>query len=263
MGYDFNQLNINSKKEINRRNRILIALLIFILFIVLYKIMLIEKTLGTKPQTFSKPATFVSGGDFTNYKKPVPKENEGGEIPAGEKQTDTKSDETFSLANFLFGKNSKAETISQLLSLNLNGTPENLILIVIDAGGSSYFSPEITPNLLELSKYGFFTEEMKVKVPSTTESHAIIFSGIYNETYDWTAYLNMVAQNTTIFDAAKSQNYSLFAIMGKGDSPEVRAKMDAALFDADNNFANLKSEFSVGKPKNSYTPASLKYYKKR
>jgi len=230
MNLEFNQINLESKNKSNKRNRILIAVLIFILLFLLHRVSIIEKNSFNKNNLSNKPSTYISAPD---------PQTENIEFQSTENPT-----EEFSFSNFIFNKKSSTKNNFQD-KLILNGSAENLILIVIDGAGSSYFSEETTPNILALSKYGFFTKNFQTKVPSTTESHSIIFSGIYNSSYDWTSYLNMVAQNVTIFDSAKSSNYTLLAIMGKGDSPEIIRKMDAALFDADNNFFYLNSNLNL------------------
>ncbi len=238
MSLEFNQINLESKK-FNKRNRILIAILIFILLFLLHRITILEKN-SAQSNYSRKPASFISGGEFSYSKEQTSAKETANEILYSEEIKDSGE---FSITDFLFNKKQNTEKIPDRLILN--GTPQNLILIVIDGAGVSYFSDETTPNILSLSNYGFFTTNMQVKVPSTTESHAIIFTGIYNESYDWTSYLNLIEQNKTIFDSAKFSNYTLFAIMGKGDSPELISKMDAALFDADNNFFNLKSNLNL------------------
>ncbi len=256
MDYEFSSVNIQTKNKNNKTRKILLVIAIVVLLFILQKVSLSEnvlKSFNKNPQNNIKTKQ-VSAADFSYYTKPAVQTgtSRANEVITSETAAPTPTalmpatEQTAieKVETFIFGAKETPEFPSYSLSLE-NKAPENLILIVIDAGGSSYFSPENTPNMLSLSQYGFFTKEMKVKVPSTTESHTIIFTGIFNSTYDWTTYPTIFQRNTSLLDSAKYSNYTVLAIMGKGDSPQLINKTDAALYDADNNFLNLKSNLKL------------------
>ncbi len=254
MDYELNRINLESKNKFNKRNKILLALLIVVLLFSFNKYFLSNHNLNLNPAGKNSLDNFKtkqgSMPDFSYNKKPsvqTAQQEATEELSSENSENTPTSSEPLSekLEEFIFGGEKKnSEATGYNLSLQ-NNTPENLILIVIDAGGSSYVSPEVTPNLLAISRHGFFTKEMKVKIPSTTESHTIILTGIYNESYDWTTYPQIFNRNTSLLDSARNSGHNVFAIMGKGDSPQLLNKTDAALHDSDNNYRNLNSDLKL------------------
>jgi hypothetical protein len=113
-----------------------------------------------------------------------------------------------------------------------NASPQNIVLLIFDGLGELHLNNELTPNIMGYMHRGFTSTNMKVRIPSTTESHSVLFTSQYNKTYDWRAYSNSVSlPNNSLFDSARSKNYTVLGVMGQGDAEGVVGKMDAILHD--------------------------------
>ncbi|MFH1424595.1 MAG: sulfatase-like hydrolase/transferase [archaeon] len=114
---------------------------------------------------------------------------------------------------------------------------KNAIILIFDGLGSQYLNRAETPTFKALQHRGLDFTNARVRIPSTTESHSILFTSQYKLGYDYKAFSQTVAlPNNTIFDSAREQGYIILGVMGQGDSPQAVSKMDAALWDANNNW---------------------------
>lgn len=127
------------------------------------------------------------------------------------------------------------------------GTPKNLVLLILDGAGWTYFSEQNTPNMLSISRNGFVLENMQVHLPETASSHSTIFTGLFDERYDWAASLQILSsRNDTIMDSARVSNMTVLAVLPNGDSSQLLNKTDAALYDSDNGYYYLDSNLHIG-----------------
>jgi len=132
--------------------------------------------------------------------------------------------------------------------ISKNAELKNIVMLIFDGLGYPYLNDELTPNLMGFQYRGFTSTSMRVRIPSTTYSHSILFTSQYKKNWDWRAYAHSVSLiNNTIFDSARARGYNIFGVMGQGDSAEVVEKMDAILHDPYNNWETLKSYLSINK----------------
>ena len=130
--------------------------------------------------------------------------------------------------------------------ISKNSSLQNIVLLFFDGMGALYLNEELTPNLVGLQYRGFTQENMDVRIPSTTQSHSTTFTSQHKKDYDWRAFAHSVSlPNNTIFDSARSSNYTVLGVMGQGDSAEVVEKMDAILHDPYNNWDVLNSTLTI------------------
>jgi len=129
-----------------------------------------------------------------------------------------------------------------------NASPKNIVMLIFDGLGYPYLNDELTPNIAGYQYRGFTSTNMRVRIPSTTYSHSILFTSQYKNNWDWRAYAHSVSlPNNTIFDSARSQGYNIFGVMGQGDSSEVVGKMDVMLHDPYNNWDIFSSTLTINR----------------
>ncbi|MFH1450686.1 MAG: sulfatase-like hydrolase/transferase [archaeon] len=137
-----------------------------------------------------------------------------------------------------------SHNISFFVGKNLN--PENIVMLIFDGMGASYLSDELTPNIVGYQHRGFTATNMQVRIPSTTESHSILFTTQYKKDYDWRASINSISlPNNTVFDSARGAEHLVLGVMGQGDSNTVVDKMDAILHDNSSDWLGFKSSLAI------------------
>jgi 2,3-bisphosphoglycerate-independent phosphoglycerate mutase len=123
------------------------------------------------------------------------------------------------------------------VQVNPQASPSGAVILVVDGLGASYVYPEHHAYALDGSLLGQVTlfnltgsgarvVDVKVPVPETTKSHAVLISG--------SSSVDPQFLGPTIFDAARKNGYLSIAILERGDSIEVLKKQDAVLYLDDN-----------------------------
>jgi len=131
----------------------------------------------------------------------------------------------------------------EYLLITNNQTLQNFVLIILDGAGEKYISQTLSPNLLRFKHRGFYAENMRVRIPSTTQSHSIMYTSRYEPDYDWSALANSVSfENQTIFDSARNADHLVLGVLGKGDTYDATLKFDAILYDKDNDLEEFSSD---------------------
>jgi hypothetical protein len=148
-----------------------------------------------------------------------------------------------SLSEIQEGETTEEQTVPRDI---FPGTPKNLVLLILDGAGWNYFSEQDTPNMRSISRNGFVMENMRVHFPETASSHSTIFTGLFDERYDWAASLQILSsRNDTIMDSARASNMTVLAVLPNGDSSQLLNKTDGALYDSDNGYYYLDSNLHV------------------
>jgi len=142
-----------------------------------------------------------------------------------------------------------------------DAAPKNVVMLIFDGMGYTYLNDELTPNLAGLQYRGFTSTNMRVRIPSTTQSHSILFTSQNKKNWDWRSLAHTVSlPDNTIFDSAHRKDYLTLGVMGQGDSREVVGKMDAILHDPYNNWEQFKSNLTInGNISNSLTQVFSAY----
>lgn len=127
-----------------------------------------------------------------------------------------------------------------------NEKPRNTVLLIFDGLGYFYLNRDETPTFKSLEHMGAGFTNMRTRIASTTESHSTLFTSQYKEGYDYKAFSQTVAlPNNTLFDSARAQGYLTLGVMGQGDTFQAAAKMDAILWDTNNDWERFDSDLSV------------------
>ncbi len=115
--------------------------------------------------------------------------------------------------------------------------PSGAVILVVDGLGSSYVYPEHSAYALDgsglgkavlfnLTGGGARVVDVRVPVPETTKSHAVLVTG--------SSGTDPLSLGPTIFDAARQKGYLCIAILQRGDSMQILQKQDAVLYLGDN-----------------------------
>ena len=115
--------------------------------------------------------------------------------------------------------------------------PTGAVILVVDGFGSSYVYPEHEPYALDgsplekavlfnLTGTGARAVDVRVPVPETTKSHAVLITGFSG--------VDPQMLGRTIFDAAREKGYLCLGVLERGDSKEVLQELDAVLHLDDN-----------------------------
>ena len=122
----------------------------------------------------------------------------------------------------------------------LTQTPSGMVILIVDGLGSGYINPEkdvfsmdgnilSTPdvnNILSISEDGFRSVSVRISPPEGENGHAVLVTGSNIATSSTIGY-----QNSTIYDIGRNNGIMSFAILEKGESPELLAKQDVAIYD--------------------------------
>jgi 2,3-bisphosphoglycerate-independent phosphoglycerate mutase len=115
--------------------------------------------------------------------------------------------------------------------------PAGIVILVVDGLGASYVYPEYRAYALDgaatgrallfnLTGDGARALEMRVPVPETLKSHAVLVTG--NSSAD------PMALGPTIFDQARENGFLCLALLQRGDTLEILLRQDGVLY-FDNN----------------------------
>ena len=127
------------------------------------------------------------------------------------------------------------------VEINPINTPNGAVILIIDGLGSSYIYPEITPysldgtiiekpsvqNIHKLSNNGLKAVEIVTPTTEGETGHSVIVTG------NSEASPAMITQtDATIYDIVRKNGFLSFAILQKGDIPEMLAEQDVVVHDA-------------------------------
>ncbi|WP_167880935.1 sulfatase-like hydrolase/transferase [Methanococcoides sp. AM1] len=143
------------------------------------------------------------------------------------------------------------------IDVNSISTPNGAVILIIDGLGSSYIYPEITSyaldgtiigkpvarNLSVISDKGL--RVLNVITPSTEgeNGHSVIVTGNSGATPAMVAY-----SDATIYDIAHKNGYQNFAILEKGDIPEIIAEQDICIRDVTTSINDPQMEIIANSP---------------
>lgn len=116
--------------------------------------------------------------------------------------------------------------------------PAGAVILVIDGLGSSYIYPEYQAYSLDgaptgkallfnLTGEGSRVLDVRVPVPETLKSHAVLVTG--NSSAD------PMVLGPTIFDQARDNGFLCLALLQRGDTMEMLLKQDGVLYFDDNS----------------------------
>ena len=129
----------------------------------------------------------------------------------------------------------------------LQASAGGAVIVVVDALGSSYLSPNtatyvsggtIPPVEVTAFDRADARYQLKVPVPSTEFGHAVIVTGYSNASEQTVAYYH-----STIFDVLQDDGYLTMGIMENGDTPEMLGELDAAVHNMNESIYDPDYEF--------------------
>ena len=148
---------------------------------------------------------------------------------------------------------------SALTHIDVNPTnpPNGAVVLIIDGLGSSYIYPELTPcaidgasiekpvvrNLNTLSESSLRVVNILTPSPEGETGHSVIITGNSGATPAMITHTD-----ATIYDIARKNGYLAFAILQKGDVPEMLSEQDLAIHDVTTSINDPQMEVIANFP---------------